>query len=169
MKLTAWKIIFPFIAGAILVGGGALLGNVVSTKIGALFYGFPITILPITFSIWLSSKNNHGTAKVEAYIGQSALSILMGIISFIIPFWISLKVTKSFHIGYIVGLITWGIAALIYCGIFCPRKAHQPSRVGGMRFSRVPLLACPALRNHREIPNLGTAGQASSGTRSHPN
>ena len=118
-ELSIWQILFPFIAGAIVVGGATWRGQVISIKAAALFYGLPFSFLPIAVFIYLYTKEQYDSQIVENFVGQSLPSML-GVFVFLIPMWAAMKLKKSFVFGIGIGFASWLLFAVFYLLFICP-------------------------------------------------
>ena len=117
------KDIVPFIAGALVVGISTLLARDVSTKLSALLYGFPFTMIPISYFLWRTTKIKYGKQKLIDYIGQS-LPSMVGLVIFILAFWLSLK-KFSYWISLGIAVSSWLVMAGIYWILICPSPFNK--------------------------------------------
>ena len=117
-KFNPWKILSAFIIGGIIVAATSLIGNEVSTKAAAIFYALPLTMIPIAFFIWDSSKHKYGTHAVANFMGES-IPAIFGMFLFIIPFWLALY-RFSFWPSLFIALGAWFVWIALTWFFICP-------------------------------------------------
>ena len=122
--VTEWKgILLNFVLGGFAVAGTSWLGTFMSPLVGAIFWSYPITILPSLFFMRQQGRNNEYLAKflVSTTFG---LILLMGttiVLSIIIrhssqstaSLWIAVAKASGL---YILGAIFY-FCIVKYCGL----------------------------------------------------
>ena len=114
--MSWYKYLIQFIIGGIIISGTGYLADNFSTKMAALFWALPITLLPILIFAYYESKTPKITIKNLLYHNIPTIIILL---LWIILFYFLLD---YFHFwpGLGISLACFCILAGIYWLIFCP-------------------------------------------------
>lgn len=109
MSISSRDLLINFAAGGIVVAGTALLATKVSSKWAALFWSFPLTLLPVVIFLHYQKADQKDIATL---VGNIVPGLLV-LIGYIIIFWIALKKT-TFWKAFSIGLIGFIILAIIF-------------------------------------------------------
>ena len=114
--MSWYKYLIQFIIGGIIISGTGYLADNFSTKMAALFWALPITLLPILIFAYYESKTSQITIKNLLYHNIPTIIILL--------LWIILFYFLLDYFHFWPGL---GISLACFCGlagiywlIFCP-------------------------------------------------
>ena len=121
--MSWYKYLIQFIIGGIIIAGTGYLAENFSTKVAALFWALPITLLPILIFAYYESKTPEITIRNFLFNNIPTVCILL--------LWIiSLYFLLSyFHFWQAMGFscIFFTVFASIYWMIFCPSPFKKGS------------------------------------------